>query len=388
MASVFRQPKRHVWNAQVKIWDAAQKRLVWRKIATGCRDKDKALAFAVAYENASGEARAGGMTRSRAEALVASMLQLAGVPYSGAVPSLLEFGGEFLTARKANVTPSTARKYAAHWKALGEWAGDRMGWPLDRWTPALCASYYRHLASEFSQTTANDHLRTLAMIFLRAEAAGHVRGNPVAMVERTGNDSVEKHVITREETAKLLKAMRGNDAWRCLTLLGWHTGHRINDLLQLTGASVKHAGGLWTVTFQPEKKKAKGRTVVLPVPRYVAKMLRRVGGFKDLNGADNRNGSVSDGFVKWLRRAGVDPLPVERGKRTIHLKSFHSFRHAMASRLTAAGVSGELARLVTDHDSVKTHRIYVHAEVQALAGALKKAGRVGVQKSKPNHNTP
>lgn len=42
----------------------------------------------------------------------------------------------------------------------------------------------------------------------------------------------------------------------------------------------------------------------------------------------------------------------------------------MQSRLTAAGVSGELARLVTDHDSPQVARRYVHAEVQALREAL------------------
>lgn len=45
-------------------------------------------------------------------------------------------------------------------------------------------------------------------------------------------------------------------------------------------------------------------------------------------------------------------------------------RHSMASRLAAAGVSGELARLVTDHESPKVQRRYVHAEIQALREAL------------------
>jgi hypothetical protein len=39
--------------------------------------------------------------------------------------------------------------------------------------------------------------------------------------------------------------------------------------------------------------------------------------------------------------------------------------------LTAAGVTGELARLVTDHDSPQVARRYVHAEVESLRAALK-----------------
>lgn len=381
MATVFRPHGSSIWNAKIRVWDAGKNKLVWIKKSLGIKDEKKALAAAVGLENASGEARAGNMSRSRAEALVASILQLTGVPFSVNAPSMQEFGGPFLKARRANVTPSTARKYGAHWTALGKWAGDRLAWPLDKWDVGLCGEYYAHLQGRFSQTTANDHLRTLAMILIRAEAAGHIRGNPVALVEKSGNDSIEKHTITRGDAAALLRAMRGNEPWRCLTGLGWHTGHRINDLLKLTGASVKHTGGLWTVTFAPSKKERKGgRTVVLPIPAYIAKMLKRVGDFTAINGADNRNGRVSDDFVKWLERAGVDPLPVKRGPkgegkhgRTIHLKSFHSFRHSMASRLTAAGVHGELARLVTDHDSAKVQKTYIHAEVLALAGALQKA---------------
>jgi hypothetical protein len=73
--------------------------------------------------------------------------------------------------------------------------------------------------------------------------------------------------------------------------------------------------------------------------------------------------------------AGVDPMAVEKRKRTIHLKSFSSFRHGMTTRLLSAGVSGELARLVTDHESPKTQKPYVHAEVVALKAALKMVKR-------------
>lgn len=377
MATVFKERRkgRKAYSAKVHLWDAARKGLVWRKIGTGCTDRAAALSMATALENASGEARAGNMTRTRAEELVSMILQLSGVPFTHSVPSLNEFASPFLTARMGNVSASTARKYAAHWKALQDWAGEGMSWPMDRWHPVLLTGYYEHLLEKFSVTTANDHMRTLSMIFIRAEAAGHIRGNPVSLVERTGNDSVEKHSLDRDDTAKILRAMRGNLPWRCLTALGWNTGHRIDDLLQLTASVVKHAGKIWTVTFAPKKKKGRGRTVVLPIPRYVAKMLKRLGDFKALHGADNRNGLVSMEFVKWMKRADVDPLPVKRGPRTIHLKSFHSFRHAMVSRLTAAGVEGELSRLVTDHDSKRAHQTYIHAEVVSLDRALRLARR-------------
>ena len=383
MATVFLESGRSTWSAKVRAWDAAAGAWKWRKVSTGLTERRAAQVVADRLEGASSEAKAGTMSRAKAEGLVSTILHLAGLTWAAPVVTLAGFGGDFMEARSGNVGGSTARKYAAHWKRLAKWAGERMEWPLERWTGEICTAYYKDLRAEFSDTTANDHLRTLAMVFIRAEAAGHVRGNPVALVEKAGNDSVEKQVITRGETAALLKSIHGSQSdsrrsWLCLVLLGWHTGHRLQDLLSLTAESVKRSGKLWTVGFRPAKKKRKkeARGVVLPVPAYLAKMLRRLGDLKALHGADNRQGRVSDDFIEWLRTAGIDPLPVERGKRTVHLKSFHSFRHAMSSRLTAAGVSGELARLVTDHDSKKSQAIYNHAEIVSLAGALKKARRI------------
>lgn len=102
-------------------------------------------------------------------------------------------------------------------------------------------------------------------------------------------------------------------------------------------------------------------------------MLTRIENFKSIRGGDNYNGRISNDFVAWLVRAGVDPMPVQRKKRVVNLKSFHSTRHAMSSRLIGAGVSGELARLVTDHDSPQIQRKYVHSEIKSLKEAMKAA---------------
>jgi integrase len=378
VASVFKRAGRSVYTANVRLWNAERGDWDWKQIPTHVTDEAAAMKIALEAEEMSADAKAGRMTRQKAEHLVSTILKLAGVDWSASAPSMEAFGGEFIAGRSQKVGGSTGRKYRAHWDRLVEWAGPRLKWSLDRWTPALLSEYYTHLRTAVSTTTANNHMVTLSMIFLRAVAAGHLRGNPVELIERLENDSVEKQVITRAETAKILRVVRQEDeAMTLLTLLGWHTGHRIADLLALTAASLSEQKGIgWTVSFAPAKKEGRGgRTVVLPIPRYLALMLRRLGDFQRLYNADNRNGRVSTAFVDWMCKAGVDPVPVQRGKRQVHLKSFHSFRHAMSSRLTAAGVTGEMARLVTDHDSREVQKRYVHAEITALAEALKKARR-------------
>lgn len=368
MATVFKDKGRRLWTGKIRVLLPSGK-TSWRNISTGCEDESKALAYAVQAEAAVGA----GLDRDRAERLVESLLQITGSTSTINRPSLLAVGNELFDGREANIGDGTRRKYKAHWERFQRWAGGRMGRAVDAWPEHEFKAYYKDLRGEFSATTANNHLTTLSMVFIRAQEAGHIQGNPVALVERADNDSVEKRGLSWDETQAILNAMRGNDPWRCLTLLGWHTGHRLNDLLQLTKDSVRQSGKHWTVKFAPGKKRGKGRTVEIPIPQDVASLLKKLGNLKAIHNADNRNGLVSVEFVDWIRQAGIDPLPVKRGARIIHLKSFHSFRHAMASRLVAAGVSGELARLVTDHDSARVHKAYVHAEVEALAGALEKA---------------
>jgi site-specific recombinase XerD len=370
MATVFLPKGRNLWSAKIRICKPSGA-IEWRRIRTGCTLKKDAMEVANAAERAVGAP----LTQERAERLTRHLLEISGGLAQTDKPSLLTIGNELFDGREANIGESTRRKYASHWRHFQEWAGERMGWPVDRWQATDIRDFYKVLRRELSDTTANNHMTTMFMVFGSARKAGHIQTNPLELVERVSNDSATRHIITREETAKLLRVMRGDLPWRCLTLLGRHTGHRLQDLLSLTSKSASIRKELCTIKFTPQKKRGKGRTVELPLPRYVAKMLKRVGDFQTLNGADNRNGLVSAGFVSWLHRAGIDPLPMKRGARTIHLKSFHSFRHAMASRLVAAGVSGELARLVTDHESAKVHSAYVHAEVESLAGALKLARR-------------
>lgn len=143
-------------------------------------------------------------------------------------------------------------------------------------------------------------------------------------------------------------------------------------MLDVTESSI--SGDL--LTLQPRKKgRQGGRTVVLPLPRWLASRVARLGDFKTIFHADNRNGKASARYIEFMRAGGIDPQPIMRGVRVVHLLSFHSYRHSMTTRLTSAGVNGELSRLVTDHDNVKIQRKYTHAEVEALRGALVKARR-------------
>lgn len=364
MASIFQRGRSDVWIAAFRAWDARKGAWVWRQQSTGTRDKTAAAGIAATLEQGSATAKAGLLTREKAIRMVNDILRLAGLDDLAPVPSLEAVAKGLLAG--AGVSASTGRKYAAQWAALSSWAKEKSKLPVSGWSVEMLEGYYQHCRGQFSTTTANDHLRFCGMVFSRAVKLGHIASNPADAVQRIANDSVEKETFTRSMQARILRAMRraGRKDWCCLALLGWHTGHRLQDLLDATTAT----GDL--LALNPRKKGGKGREVVLPLPRWLAALLTRLGGFQTIENADNRNGRISEQFIGWLRAAGIDPLPVQRGARIVHRLSFHSYRHSMASRLAAAGVSGELARLVTDHESPKVQRRYVHAEIQALREAL------------------
>ena len=368
MATVFQRKGSKVWIAALRVWSAEKGRFVWVQKPTGTKDKAQAAGIAAMLEQASGSAKAGTMTREKVLALVNDILRLAGAESVTPCPSLQNVADELLEA--VEVSPGSLRRYEAHWSAIAAWAGKRAHSPISAFTVDDMQELYRDLRKRFSGSTSNAHLNFASMIFKRAMARGHRANNPTLGVMRQSSGTVEKGTFTRADTAAILRAIRkakGKRAWLALVSLGWHTGHRIQDLLSVTKASIE--GDL--LTIQPAKKKSRGgRMVVLPLPRWLAKMVVRLGDFTALHHADNRNGKVSEGFIAWMVKAGIDPQRVERGARAVHIKSFHSFRHSMQSRLTAAGVSGELARLVTDHDSPQVARRYVHAEIQSLRKAL------------------
>lgn len=377
MASVFKEGSR--WSAQVRLWSAERGDWIWKKIRTGLEDKGAALGVATRLESESAAvAVAGYFTRERAMDLVNDMLRLAGLPAVSAVPMTWAFSEEVATG--SGLAGKSLQKYAACRESLMSWV-DQVDRPLDAWTMGDFQRYYAWLLGRFSAASAYAHLRFWRQVFNRAMKLGLLRVSPAAAVTTEASEGESKVPLTRADVAALLRHLRRSGAaagWVTLSLLGWHTGARIQDLLGLTKESVVSEPGVGLcVAWLPAKTKKRGRRVVLPVPRYLALRLLRAGDLTDLRQGNNHDGKVSELFVALLVAAGVDVMRRKQAKsqRAVHLKSFHSFRHSMSSRLAAAGVAGGLARLVTAHASEQVHAGYVHAEVVSIAGALRAVRR-------------
>lgn len=361
MATLFLASGELVWTAKFRAWCATKQAFVWRSKSTGVRDKTAAAGIAANYEMLSERAKESALTRDKVMKVVNDILVLAGRDAILAVPPL----SNLVESLMAGVQGGTLKKYTGYREVLKRWNKAKYEKLVDAWTPADVEAFYQFAQMEVSTATANGYLNFLSMVFGKAIALGYRASNPVKAIARKTDDSVEKEAITRSEMSALLRTIRASkatpskQAWVALCALGWHTGHRIQDLLDVEAdKAVKLDPELgWLVSLQPRKKRSrKGRLVILPLPAWLGKMLTRIENFKSIRGGDNYNGRISNDFVAWLVRAGIDPMPVQRKKRVVNLKSFHSTRHAMSSRLIDTGVSGELARLVTDHDSPQIQR--------------------------------
>lgn len=387
MGSVFIRPRSAtpIYIGAFQCWDAAKGKFVWVQKSTGVTDKGQALAIVATWERATQAAKAGRLSRARATEMINDILRMAGLETVASSPTLKDFVRNVRDEKK--VADGTVKKHAGFVSALEKWqGGDKYLSPLDTWTARDVSAYYAHLRSLVADTTANDHLLWLSGIFRRAQVMGLCSENPVKQIDLVSAEASDKEVITRQQQAATLRTMRrhGRKDWSVFASLSWHTGHRIQDVLDVTAASVEDMARVgWVVHLKPRKKRGKGvekraRDVVLPLPSWLARAVRRIGDFRSLHDADNYNGKVSAEFIEWLHLAGIDTKPVKMPKRTLHMVSHASYRHAMSSRLANAGIEGELARLVTDHDNPAVHRGYVHGEIASIKRALQSL-RTGVQ---------
>ena len=375
MATIFQRGG--VWVAKVKVWDAAVGAFRWVMRSTHLGDRKAAELAAATLERGSAACAAGVMSREKALEMVNDILRFAGLAELSPVPMTFAFAEGMAGAGK--LAFKTSQKYAGALKRFKLWAGgkDRA---LNAWTTGEMQAYYDSMLLDLSATSAGHHLTFWRGVFGRGVKLGHLSMNPAAGVVTVRRVVTPKVAISRGECAAVLRVMRraGQGRWVGLTLLGWHTGHRIGDLLGVRPSDLVDVEGVKAVLLRPAKgSRVEGaRVVCLPLPGYLWKRLVRVLGGQEkgdvLGRSGNANGRVSNEFVEWLVKAGIDPMPVQMTARMVHLKSFHSFRHSMSSRLAAAGVDPETARLVTAHKSPQVHRGYVQAEVAALAAALKK----------------
>jgi integrase len=205
-----------------------------------------------------------------------------------------------------------------------------------------------------SVATKRLRLAVAKVFFGFCSASGFILGDPSKLV------AVATHELNHEQLEPkrrkvLTLEMLGSIGdlpyfWRLAILFGIHHGFRLSDTAQLTWASFETPGKL---VWYPDKTRRRMETDLHPDCERMLVFFSR--GRKYL--FPDEQELVLDPKRRPLLSIQFSRILAARG---LHGYSFHSLRHAFATRLARSGVGMQTVSEKLGHRSVKTTEIYVH----------------------------
>lgn len=296
------------------------------------------------------------------------------------IPSAKEFFEGFLKAKEVNKKEGTLRSYKTTAGKFLTHLGKTASQPIDKIKPDHIQSFVKARAAEgTSPATIRQSVVVLRMIFKKAQKQQLCSINPADTVETPAGESKEKLPFTHAEVEKILETCP-NEEWRTLVRLGFYTGGRIGDCLDLRWESFD-LGEDPSLTFQ-QKKTSRNRKgwVKLAINEILKDRLLK---WRTRNKAKltdfvlpsfagkNLGGraGISTQFIEIMELAGIDPQRSTTGKSRQPQKSFHSFRTTVVSTMQAKGVSKEIRMRFVGHTSPDVHNIYSQGEWNGIRQA-------------------
>lgn len=299
------------------------------------------------------------------------------------IPSTKEFFEGFLKGKEVNKKEGTLRSYKTTVGKFLTHLGKAASQPIDKIKPDHIQSFVKARASDgTSPATIRQSVVVLRMIFKKAQKQQLCAVNPADTVETPEGESKAKLPFTVAEVNKILKACP-DEEWRTLVHLGFYTGGRIGDCLDLRWESFD-LGDEPSVTFQ-QKKTGKNRKgwVKIAIHRTLKERLEEwyllnkakptdhvLPSFagKDLGG----RGGISTQFIEIMEKAGVDPQRSTTGNSRQPQKSFHSFRTTLVSTMQSKGVAQDVRMQIVGHTSADVHNIYSQGQWNNVRAAIDK----------------
>jgi integrase len=361
MASIRKHAKSRYWYACITLPDGRLK-----QFTTGLTDAAEARAVAIATEHAIRKYHA------MPHALTASFARLAAefIPKADCHP--VEWITRWTAQQAGTRAADTSRLYR---DTVADLAAHMTAHNLDTWhamTQAQAVALRKGLEERgLGPGTINAKIVRLNTAWRAAIQAGVTTENPWSVLKPLKVPRTARREFRPAELETLLGAVSGE--WRALTLLGLHTGQRINDLAGLKWANIDTQAG--TITFTAAKTRA---LVCLPLAAPALESL-----LQDIPSADTPDAPVfptiqalprqrrSDGFHAILVSVGLAMPPGgAKGSRRTSPLSFHSLRHTFTTRLKSAGVSDSIARAIVGHASAEVSRSYTHLDMDTMRRAI------------------
>lgn len=246
--------------------------------------------------------------------------------------------------------------------------------PLNRITPNDIEGFLTaQLKRGVSIRTRNLYRATLHRVFqLCIRPWGLLTTNPAAGTECLRHDPFEPRLLTNKEYGELRRACEGNEMLWLFVTLGWETGARHGELLQLTWADVDLDQAWLTFRNDPAKKgrKTKGRrSRTLPLSSEAVLALREAPRHRS----------------PWIFHHRKSKMSIRRGDRIKNMRhSFqraaarvglqglrpHDMRHCFVTRKLAEGVSVQLVQRYVGHANLTTTLGYTHLVPEHLRSVV------------------
>jgi integrase len=291
--------------------------------------------------------------------------------------TLREWVKEWLAAKETSVSKATLSFYRTVTKKFIAFLEDRADSPLESITTAEVRNFRTAANETVIASTANHYVVGLTAMFSDAMAEHVTLHNPTTPLKGKAlaeTDSVERHPFTVNEVSKLSKAAPSPE-WRGLILLGAYAGLRIRDAANLTSDNLNDG----RIILTPEKTKAKGKTVEIPLHPVLAAHFKKnppspfpaTPLFPTLHGkgTGGRDG-LSTQFSIIQKEAKVPKT------RTLNAKqgtlSFHSLRHSFVTWMSNAEVPAEVRKKMSGHSTDAAHAAYTSLEIGTLTAAVAK----------------
>jgi len=285
---------------------------------------------------------------------------------------------QWLDGKRKAKAAGTYLKYRRTIESFIESLGPKAKKNLNQITPREIQRFRdAELEAGKHSNTCDSLLKHLRMPFRVAMRQGYITHNPGEAVEPLHNrdEQGDKGTFGTEQVRALIRAAEGH--WRGVILIGFYSGARLRDIVQLQWASVDLENQ--TITFKQRKTRAR---VVIPIHPELQTY------FLELPVSDDANAfvfptlaakktSVKSGlsmaFTRIMAKARIRGNVARKAKgkgRTVNSLTFHSLRHSFNSALANAGVSQEIRMKLTSHSSTEMNRGYTHHELEPLRAAI------------------
>jgi integrase len=374
MASVVRSFKSRFWIAAFRDASGRQHRRSTREV-----DKKRALAVAQQFEKVA--KRQGSPQRVRQV-----FSEFFREHYGQDVPftTVANYSRQWLSARKAEISPSTHRRYNDTITKFLDFLGSHAQRGLDEITKTQVGQFRDSILAATSAATSNHALKIIKMLMRSARLEGCLFVDPAEGVKPAKNEVIsERRAFTLDELRSVLEVV--DDEWRSMVMFGVYTGQRLADIATLTWAQID----LVRDEIRLVTRKTHRRLVIPLAPPLREHLLTLAGGDNPsaplhpratalITAHGGRVMALSNQFGELLATAGLRESRNHRSRgigrssrRERHALSFHSLRHTAVSLLKDAGIPHVVVQALIGHESAAVSQRYTHVGLEALQRAAR-----------------